>query len=185
MLLVLAAAAVAACIALVRGGSLSALANTQFRWTWVLFASLVVQVAADVWANDVSRTLGVVLFVLSYVGVALFMVLNRSLAGMFFAAAGLALNALVIAVNGAMPVSRWAADVAGIESLGDMGVKHEVAGPGTTLSFLGDVIPIPNTLQVISIGDVVLGLGIALLVYRQTLAAREELDLGQLPVQRL
>lgn len=185
MLLVLVAAIVAASVALVRGGSLSALAGTQFRWTWVLFASLLVQVAADIWAGDISRTLGVTLFVLSYVGVALFMLLNRSFAGMAFAAAGLALNALVIAVNGAMPVSRWAADVAGIGSLGDMGVKHEVAGPDTVLSFLGDVIPIPSTLQIISVGDVVLGVGIALLVYRQTLAEREVQGLGELPVQRL
>ena len=185
MLLVLVAAVVAACVALARGGSLSALASTQFRWTWILFVSLFVQIGADIWASDISRGLGVALFVLSYVGVALFMLLNRSFAGMSFAAAGLALNALVIAVNGAMPVSRWAADVAGITSFGDMGVKHEVAGPHTALSFLGDVIPIPNTLQIISVGDVVLGFGIALLVYRQTLSERDVRSLGELPVQRL
>lgn len=173
MILVLVAAVVAAGVALLRGGSLSALAATHFRWTWILFVALIAQIAADFWASEIPRAVGVAVLVLSYAAVAGFMIVNRSLSGMVFAAAGLALNALVIASNGAMPVSRWAARIAGVGFPADMRVKHEVAGPDTVLPFLGDVIPIPE-LQVISIGDLVLALGIAILVYRQTLAAPEE-----------
>jgi hypothetical protein len=79
------------------------------------------------------------------------------------------LNALVIFLNNAMPVSRWAADIAGVASFGgELGVKHEIAGPGTVLGFLGDVIPIPNTGQIVSLGDIVLAIGIGVLVYRRT-----------------
>jgi hypothetical protein len=50
-----------------------------------------------------------------------------------------------------------------------MGVKHEIAGPDTVLPFLGDVIPLPYLSRIISVGDVVLAIGIAILVYRRTM----------------
>lgn len=161
-------AAVSAAVAVRRGGSLTNLASTTFEWTGVLIAALVLQVAADLFApSDISST---GLLIVTYLGVAAFVLRNRMLPGILIAVAGLAMNILVISLNGAMPVSRWAADVAGVEAVGDeMGIKHEIAGPETTLAWLGDVIPIPETGRVISAGDVVLAAGIAVLVYRRTL----------------
>lgn len=131
--------------------------------------SFIVQVATDLIGYEgIPALLAVLLVGVSYLGAAIFMGLNRELPGMSVAALGMALNALVIMANGAMPVSRWAARVAGIGELGDMGVKHEVAGPSTVLPWLADVIPIPRLLQIISFGDVVLSVGLSVLVYRQT-----------------
>ncbi|HWC14047.1 MAG TPA: DUF5317 domain-containing protein [Actinomycetota bacterium] len=169
MILVLVTAAVVAFIAVRRGGSLEALAATEFAWTSLLFVALLVQVTADLWGRFTPATVEAAVLVLTYTAVAFFLALNRHLPGMLIAAVGMSLNAIVIVVNGAMPVSLWAARIAGVELEGDLGVKHEAAGPHTVLSFLADVIPIPLTLQVVSIGDVVMAVGIAILVYRQTL----------------
>lgn len=168
MLLVLVVAAVSAALAVRRGGSLTNLASTTFEWVGVLLAALVLQVAADLFApNDISST---GLLVVTYLVVAAFVLRNRKLPGILIAVVGLAMNILVISLNGAMPVSRWAADIAGGGSVGDeMGIKHEIAGSETDLAFLGDVIPIPETGRVISAGDVVLAAGIAVLVYRRTI----------------
>jgi hypothetical protein len=43
-------------------------------------------------------------------------------------------------------------------------VKHKPLGSGTKLGFLGDIIPIPFIQKAVSIGDVVLGIGIFRLV---------------------
>lgn len=169
MILVLVTAAVVAFIAVRRGGSLEALASTEFAWTSLLFVALLVQITADLWGRFTPATVEAAVLVLTYAAVAFFLALNRHLPGMLIAAVGMSLNAIVIVLNGAMPVSLWAARIAGLELKGDLGVKHEVAGPHTVLGFLGDIIPIPMTLQVVSIGDVVMAVGIALLVYRQTL----------------
>lgn len=162
-------ASLVAAVAVVRGGSLENLAQTRFGWIWVLIAALVIQIGTDILGYEgLARPLAALLLAITYLGAAVFLALNRSLPGMAIAASGMMLNAIVILANGAMPVSLWAARVAGIDELGDLGVKHEVAGPDTALPFLADVIPIPNALQIISFGDVVLGVGIAVLVYRQT-----------------
>lgn len=175
--MVLVVASVVALVAVMRGGSLHNLAATNFGWVWVLVIALVLQILGDLFApSNLPEASAIRLLVVSLSGVALFMLLNRSLPGMAIAAVGLALNAIVIFLNDAMPVSRWAAEVAGVTSFGEgLGIKHEIAGPDTVLAFLGDVIPIPNTLQIVSVGDVVLAVGIAALVYRRTLDGEPEI----------
>lgn len=88
-----------------------------------------------------------------------FLFVNRHQAGLSLALLGLMLNLLPIAVNGAMPVSSHAASIArpGL----DIDVAHQrhlFAGPGTRLSFLGDVIPVGG--KVLSVGDVLLLAGL-------------------------
>ncbi len=103
--------------------------------------------------------------------VAAFLAINRWLPGMVLAAVGTVLNVVVIAANGAMPVSLRAAEVAGIRST-EMGIKHEILDADTVLPWLGDVIPVPGLDALISVGDVVLAMGIAWLVYRRMTAGR-------------
>ena len=173
--MVLVVASVVAVIALMQGGSLANLAATKFGWVWVLMIALALQIEADIFAPaNLPRDVAIRLLVVTYFGCALFMGLNRKLPGMPIAAIGLVLNAVVIFLNDAMPVSRWAAEIAGAGLGQDLGVKHEVAGPDTVLPFLADVIPLPNTLQIVSIGDVILALGIGVLIYRRTMAGRQE-----------
>ena len=173
--MVLVVASVVVVIALMQGGSLANLAATKFGWVWVLVIALALQIEADIFASsDLPQAVEIRLLVVTYFGVALFMGLNFKLPGMPIAAAGLVLNAIVIFLNGAMPVSRWAADIAGATLGQDLGVKHEIAGSNTVLPFLADVIPIPYTSWVVSFGDVVLAVGIGVLVYRRTMEGQPE-----------
>ena len=169
-MLILLAAVIAAGLALARGGSLRDLAATHFDHVWLLVTSLVLQVALDVWDPAwLGEGAGQVLLAISYAGVVAFLILNRRLPGVTIAAVGLAMNALVISLNGAMPVSDWALRSAGgTESVSDQRVKHEPLDDDTILPIFADLIPVPGAGQVISLGDVVLGIGLARLVYART-----------------
>ena len=159
---------VAALVGLLRGGSLEALATTPFKAVPVLFASLFVQVGFDIWNPEwLSDSGDLAILLLTNAGVAAFLVLNRELPGMMLAAIGMALNVLVIAANGAMPVSAEAAEAAGLGSIGEVGLKHELLTDATLLPFLADVIPIPVIAKIVSLGDLFLGAGIGWLVYRR------------------
>lgn len=153
--------------ALLRGGSLESLANTRFRMPWLLFAGLGVQLAADLSAPAwLEGAAGVAVIIVSNLAVATFLFLNRSYAGTGLAAIGLLLNVLVISANGAMPVNPRAVRDADItESIEDAGIKHEIMDEDTVLPWLGDTIGIPYIRELLSLGDVVLALGIARLVY--------------------
>jgi Family of unknown function (DUF5317) len=171
VIFVIAVAGVAGLYGLVRGGSLDGLAATRFRFLWLLFVGFVVQVAFGLWNPPwLSETGELAIVLASNLLVAVFLAANVHLPGTLVAAAGLALNALVIAANGAMPVSLEAADVAGVDrEASDFGIKHEVLNDDTVLPWIADVIPIPGLSMLISAGDVVLAAGIGWLVYRRTL----------------
>ena len=174
MELALFAAVVAGAVGLIRGGSLNSLADTKFRWRWLLFVALAVQILFTYWAPE-GWTRADLRWVLltSTAGVAAFLAINFRLPGMLVAALGLALNVTVIASNSAMPVSEAAAKTAGAGSRGiEGGFKHEPLTDDTTLPVLADVLPIPVTRSVLSVGDVLLVAGIAYLVYRRTAAGR-------------
>ena len=94
---------------------------------------------------------------------------NARVAGVALVTAGLCLNALVVAANGAMPVSIVAAYHARVPILAiasGADARHEIAGDGTALSWLGDVVPVPLPLrpEVVSVGDVLVVAGLAELV---------------------
>jgi len=94
--------------------------------------------------------------------------------GMPFVAAGIVSNMAAILANGSMPVS-----VKAIEQLGGLTtavIRHLVLDPmhepltsSSSLKFLCDVIPVPGpswSRGVVSVGDLVLLVGAALLVSR-------------------
>lgn len=161
-------------LAVARGGSLTALAKTKLRWAWLLLVGFAMQIGFDLWSPewlDGDGELAVLL--VSNALVAMFVLANRHLAGMLLAGLGLALNVAVIAANGAMPVSERAAEDAGVgKSLDDAGLKHERMTDDTLVPWLGDVIGVPVLEEVLSIGDIVLTLGIVRLVYARTTSNR-------------
>ena len=161
---------VALLAALARGGSAHHLAATTFRHPWLVFVGLVVQVGVQITGPsflDASTTLLVLLFSMALI--ALFLLLNLKRPGMGLAATGLLLNIVVIGANGAMPVHRPSAERAGVPiSFQEGGVKHEVMDASTHLPWLGDAIALPLLKSVLSLGDVLLALGVALFVYRAT-----------------
>lgn len=97
-------------------------------------------------------------------------VANRRLPGIPLITLGLLLNAMVVAANGAMPVSPSALARAGVSAVGRgdavLDPGREPVGPGTRLRPLGDVIPVALPLwpQVISPGDALVAAGLAQLV---------------------
>jgi hypothetical protein len=75
------------------------------------------------------------------------------------------MNALAITANGRMPFSESAVRAAQVSAeqmaRGNRSPKHVVADEETRLLWLGDVIPVAPIGKVVSVGDIVLVLGVA------------------------
>ena len=162
-------------LALARGGSVSNVAATRFRYLPVLFAGFATQFGFELWDPDwLSPADQLRIVLVTSTTVAVFLFLNRELPGMLLASAGLMLNVLVIASNGAMPVSPEAARIAGIEERLDSGIQHEPLDPGSRLGWLADVIHVPRMHLVVSVGDLVLAAGLGRLVYKRAMSGDED-----------
>lgn len=144
------------------GGSLS---NLQ-RWSPVLWEALLGGIVLTV-VLDVVPWSGWFVGLLSIVATGAllaFAVVNVRIGGMVLVVAGLGLNLVVTILNWGMPVSTSALESAGVPAAGGSGVVltgGRTVASGATLGFLGDMIPLPWG-QVISIGDVLVLVGIAL-----------------------
>ena len=177
-----------AVFALLRGGSLDALATTKFRWTWALLLSLAVQLGVDIWSPEwLTKGMSFAIVLATNALVVIFLLINLRLPGTSLAAIGLLLNIAVIGANGAMPVSPRAAEMAGRTLTDDdFGLKHELLTDETRLPWLGDVIPLPKLKFLFSLGDIVLALGIARLVYERAtsnLGGRHQFDDASIPAR--
>ncbi len=145
------------------GGQLSNLTT----WVPPLWQALVGGLVLTVLV-DIAPVSGAFMAFLSIVATGLllaFAVVNVRIGGMVLVVAGLALNLLVSLINWGTPVSRGALESAGLVST-SAGKAVVLTGgrklaDGSLLGFLGDVIPLPWG-QVISIGDVLLLVGLAL-----------------------
>ena len=73
---------------------------------------------------------------------------------------------LVVALNGAMPVSTSALTHAGLDRFVE-DPRHELVDASTLLPWLGDVVPValPGLGQAVSPGDVLIAAGAGLLLY--------------------
>lgn len=129
----------------------------------LLVGGVVVLVVTDLLAPSGAVVTFVVIAAMA--AVLAFAVINLRIGGMVLVVVGLALDLLVTVVNWGMPVSGSALVSAGIVAEADLdtvqlGGGRELAD-GAVLGFLGDVIPLPWG-HVVSIGDVVLLVGICL-----------------------
>lgn len=174
MLTALVLAVLAGVAARLRGGSVTTLAETTFRWTPLLVAGLLVQITFLYWDPEWLGSGGGVAVILgSNLVVAVWLFANRTLPGLLLAGAGMALNVVVIAANGAMPVLASSAERARItQSIDDASIKHEPLDEDTVLPWLGDAIPVPPFKEVLSVGDVVLALGLCRVVDARMTASK-------------
>jgi hypothetical protein len=147
-----------------RGGRMHRVADASLHWSALLFTGVAVQVLVDVgaargllpsagWASY-GLLLASQLLVLGWV------VANWHLPGTKLVTLGLALNALVIGANGAMPVDPAAIQALGIEGATVTGGKHVLLDDATRLPWLADIWPLPPLRSIISVGDVVLAAGL-------------------------
>ncbi len=157
------------------------LALVRLRASWIVFAALALQILLFTRA---SRALQLPLLsesnahLATYAALLIFVVANIRLPGFVFAAAGCALNALVITVNGGrMPVSlaSWTATGRAAHQLAHHGVYNNVAlASGAHLPWLGDVFPLPRIVPLanaLSIGDLLLLVGVTTFVFRASFPA--------------
>ena len=166
MTLVLLALAAGVVAGYARGGGLSRLATVRPQRNRLLLTALGLH-ALGVLGGWVWEPLLPTLVGLSWGLLGYYAWVNRGIPGASLIACGLAANALVLIINGAMPVSvdaatRAGADPAALVSTG----QRELATDGTRLPWLGEVVPVafPPRPEVVSPGDVAVAAGLALAV---------------------
>jgi hypothetical protein len=171
VLLILGAVAVGILVGLALGGRFQKLSETHFRWWGLALLGLALQVVPvpssqgrlDEWVTGA-------MLVLSYLCLLAFLGLNIRHPGFPVVAVGIALNALVIALNGGMPVSdhamrqAYGSDYQHIRRvlIEEGPPKHHLADADhDVLLPLTDVIPVgPPVKNVFSAGDMVSLVGI-------------------------
>lgn len=151
------------------GGRLSAFERVPAHGLMLPVTALAVLVLGVVlgWVGLPAGGLFAVSLGVSALLVGCFTLVNRALAGTGLIAAGLLLNAIVVGLNGAMPVSAYALARAGVGAAVVAGDdRHEPATSHTRLRLLGDVVPVPLPLwpEVDSVGDLLAAAGLAQLV---------------------
>lgn len=161
-------------VGFLRKGNLSGLATLKLRWGWVFPLLLVFQFIIFSLQNDVKwigHASGYIYIGVYIIGL-FFLYLNKNNKGFTTIFIGVFLNFLAIALNGGrMPVSLEAATILDpifIDMLqNELYAKHAAITEATRLAFLGDIIPLadpyPRT-QVISIGDVIMNIGIFIFI---------------------
>jgi hypothetical protein len=120
---------------------------------------------------------GLALVIVSFLALAAFATRNLHLAGMGVVVLGVVLNLAPIALNAGMPVEERAIVRARIASPDEVpslefGAKRHLARPGDHMRALDDAIPEWITHEVLSIGDLVIGAGVAAVVFSLLRAGR-------------
>ena len=167
MLLALATLVPAVLVGYLRGGRLRRLTEVRLAGLPVIGVAVAAQAALALLSvvDGPVETVGRGLLAASLAAVLAFVWINRRLPGMWLVAIGFLLNAAVILPNGAMPVSPEAIAALGGDGAIDEG-KHRLLTDGDVLPWLADVIPVPGLRIIVSVGDILLALGVAVLVAR-------------------
>jgi hypothetical protein len=147
-------------------GSFERLGQIRLRALWMLLVALAGQLVLELvdFPEDRIEDLGFALLLGTYALVLAFCILNRRFTGMTVIAIGVALNVLVIALNQGMPTKDDVVERGGREVHVpiERTVKHRPEEDDDLLPFLGDVLSAPGVPnQQFSVGDVVIGIGIA------------------------
>lgn len=156
--------AVAIVLSVLRGGRLRNVAHAEITAGWLLFVGVAIQFGVDAAAGrgflpDAGLS-GWSLLLVSQLLVIAFLLANRRLPGVWLVAAGLALNALVMAANRAMPVDPAAIAALGLDGATVPPGKHTLLTADTHLPWLADIIPVPWLRSILSVGDLVLAVGL-------------------------
>ena len=164
-------------VALLRGGSLHNFAAVQLRWLPLVIAGFALQllIFTPFARSPLVAFATLPIYVLSLALLAIWVAANWRIPGMALIAIGLALNVIAITTNGGhMPVSlesaRYAGTIGNYTSEGAFVANNSIATQDNVRFWLlTDIIAIPKQVpfaNVISIGDVLLTIGVGSLCYR-------------------
>ena len=163
-------------LGLLAGGRIDNFADVRLRWLPALLAAVVARFALDglLAAGEIPDVLRMWLVLATYLLLTAMFLANRSLPGLTAAALGTAANGIAIVANGGwMPVWQPSLAAAGLDSTSvHSGFHTLLTGPVDSGFFahggpLVDIIPIPIPMlqSVASLGDLLLGAGLALFVF--------------------
>jgi len=179
MMVVSSALAIGLLLGLVCGGSVRNLGGVRLRFEWVVIPLFVVQaLARGRLAGASASSLGVSIWLVGTLVLLAFLAPDWRQPGVWVSGVGMALNMLVVLANGGMPVvppGQVPASQAAASLAQSAGFYH-LAGPGTILVTLGDVLPLGMgaTTTLLSAGDVLLTLGVAIYILRSMTGSSRE-----------
>ena len=164
-------------VALLRGGALRNLAAVQLRWLPLVIASFALQllIFTPFVRSPLVAFATVPIYVVSMTLLVIWVAANWRIPGMALIALGLVLNVIAITANGGhMPVSlesaRYAGTIGNYTRAGALVANNSIATQDNVRFWLlTDIIAIPKQIpfaNVISIGDVLLTIGVGSLCYR-------------------
>jgi hypothetical protein len=151
------------------GGRLAGLAALNFRWGMLAVAGFALQIV--LFSDPVSQRIGIAgppIYVTSTALVLVAVIRNFRITGMPLVVLGAASNLAAIVANGGYMPARHAADAAA-------GYSNTRVIPSPALEPLTDVIALPAWLpftNIMSIGDLLIGLGIAVVIAASMRAGR-------------
>jgi hypothetical protein len=161
-----------------RSGSISALENIKFKGWKILIILLLMDMGLRLYIINSSSNLGEILFnyypvfsIIFYLITIIILDLNKNLKHLRIIQSGYVLNLLPMLINGGkMPVLESALD--SIDKLNEIDLlksnvllTHKLVDETTRFKFLADNIPFPYFFpKVISIGDVILSIGLVLFI---------------------
>ena len=164
------------------GGRLAGLAAFTFRWAALAIAGLLVQIALFTPAGEsIAGGFGPAFYVLSTLAVFVAVMRNWRVAGMPIVALGSISNLAAITANGgAMPAAPGALAAAGLDGPGSYTNSVVLAHPA--LQPLTDIFAIPASwplANVFSVGDVLIGIGIVVVIVASMRRTGADSDLAQ------
>ena len=169
MLTVYLAAGMLLVAALTGRSSLQRIVALRIRHVWLLWAALADQILVISIIPDTNASALALAHIASYALAAICLWVNRRIPGILVIGAGGLLNGVTIALNGGtLPAS-----AAALRASGHPGTAGDFANsavlPDAKLAFFGDIFATPSWLpghNVFSIGDAVVWLGLAWLLWR-------------------
>ena len=155
-------------LGLLLGGRLGRLGELQFQWGWLAIAGLAVQVVlfSGFVSGGLGRGVGEAIYVGSTGAVLVAVWRNLAVPGLPLVALGAISNlAAIVANEGVMPTTHAALAAAGLGA--EEGFSNSAVVSDPALAPLTDIFAMPPWLpfaNVFSIGDVLIGLGIVLVI---------------------
>ena len=161
------------------GGRPEGLSNLKLKWAWVFAVGLAIQLVlfSDFVAERIGE-LGVPIYVGSTLAVAIAVAANYRVTGMPIVALGAFSNLAAIVANGGyMPTTEAALSALG--KVEKTGYSNSSLDPNPALPWLTDIFALPAWVpasNVFSIGDVLIGVGVVIVIAAAMRRPRAVLD---------